>query len=71
MGPLLFIICISDLGCDPASDISKFAGDARIGELVGSDSDPSILQVELYEWYNKRMVDFSFDKCNLLSVGRK
>ncbi len=44
MGPLLFIIYINDQDTRISSDVSKFAGDTKIGRVVKSDQDADVLQ---------------------------
>ncbi len=49
----LFIIYFNDLDTGISSEISKFADDTKIGRVIESDQDASILQDELnrlYDW---------------------
>ncbi len=46
LGPLLFIIYINDLDTGISSDVSKFADDRKIGRVIQSDRDASVLQDE-------------------------
>ena len=73
LGPLLFIIYINDLDTGISSDVSKFADDTKIGRVIESDQDASILQGELnrlYDWADKWQMEFNVGKCSILSVGR-
>ncbi len=51
LGPLLFIIYINDLDTGISSDVSKFPDDTKIGRVIRSNQDASILQNELNSWY--------------------
>ena len=73
LGPLFFIIYINDLDTGISSDVSKFADDTKIGSVIESDQDASILQGELnrlYDWADKWQMEFNVGKCSILSVGR-
>ncbi len=49
LGPLLFIIYINDLDRGVTSDVSKFADNTKIGRLIRSDRDASVMQEELMD----------------------
>ncbi len=47
LGPLFFIIYINDSDTGITSDVSKFANDTKIGRVIQSDHDVSVLLDEL------------------------
>ncbi len=47
VGPAAFIIYINDLDTGITSDVSKFADDTKIGRVIQSDHDASVLKDEL------------------------
>ncbi len=56
-----------------SSDVSKFADDTKIGRVIRSNQDASILQNELdnlYEWAEKWQMRFIVGKRSTKSVGR-
>ncbi len=70
---VVFIIYINDLDTWIASDVRKFAVDTKIGRVVQSDQDASVLQDELdrlCDWAGRWQVEFNVGMCSILSVGR-
>ena len=73
LGPLLFLILISDIDKDIVdSFLSSFADDTRIGKSVSSEEDASGLQGDLnkvYEWATLNNMSFNNSKFELLRYG--
>ena len=70
LGPLLFLVLISDIDSNIMSSfLSSFADDTRIGHAVSSDNDRSALQADLqrvYEWANTNNMQFNSEKFELI-----
>ena len=66
LGPLLFLILISDIDCQLVrSHASSFADDTRVVMNVGSEADVAVLQEELrkvYEWAENNAMVFNSSK---------
>ena len=51
----------------------KFADDAKIGRIIGSDADTTALQSDLeimYEWADRWQMQFNNSRCKVLNIGR-
>ncbi|MEL7079429.1 MAG: reverse transcriptase family protein, partial [Cyanobacteria bacterium J06582_2] len=76
LGPILFIIKISDLdqGLEKSA-ISLFADDSRASSIVSSDSDKNNFQTELndviYPWAPTNKAVFNGDKFEHIHFGKK
>lgn len=54
-----------------SSDICKFVDNTKIGHLIKSDNNASVLQGELdglYEWSRTCMMTFYIDTCNIQNI---
>ncbi len=74
LGPVLFIIYISDIDVGPNNFIAKFADDTKIGNSVISDHDRQSLQDDLSKistWSARWEMPFNVKKCHILQVGTK
>ena len=73
LGPLLFLILISDIDRDIVDAfLSSFADDTRIGMSVMTEDDISVLQSELdkvYAWAANNNMAFNNSKFELLRYG--
>ena len=73
LGPLLFLIMISDIDKDIISSIIRtFADDTKVIQEVSSPEDCQILQQSLnkvYEWADTNNMKFNITKFNLLRYG--
>ena len=74
LGPLLFIIYISDLDLGLVSKINKFADDTKMG--INADSDAAVKQLQedlrkVGEWSKKWQMPFNLDKCKIMHIGHK
>ncbi len=55
------------------NDVSKFADCTKIGRVIQSDQDASVLQDKLdrlYDWAGRWDMEFIVEKCSIPSVGR-
>ncbi len=69
LGPVLFIIYISDIDLGPNNFISKFADDTKIDSAVLSEGDRRSLQEDLRkisDWSVKWKMPFNINKCQIL-----
>ena len=69
LGPLLFLIYISDLDDNITSNVLKFADDTKVFRSVNNDGDKQHLQNDLdrlVKWSEKWQMLFNFGKCKLL-----
>ena len=73
LGPILFLILISDIDADTTSSFSSsFADDTRIGKGIRNVSDASKLQGDLntiYGWAETNNMQFNIDKFELIRYG--
>ena len=73
IGPLLFLILISDIDKDVFNSfLSSFADDTRIGSAISSAYDTSLLQADLqaiYAWAHANNMKFNDTKFELLRYG--
>ena len=71
LGPLIFLILISDIDRDIATSfLSSFADDTRIGQAVDCENDAYTLQQDLqsvYEWCEDNNMAFNSDKFEYMS----
>ena len=72
LGPLLFLILISDIDNDIVdSFLSSFADDTRVGKSVGSDDDVKKLQRDLdkiYAWARDNNMSFNNNNLNFCAM---
>ena len=69
LGPLLFLIYISDLDDNITSNILKFADDTKVFRNVNTDGDKQHLQNDLdklVKWSEKWQMLFNFGTCKCL-----
>ncbi len=75
LGPLLFLILISDIDESITSSfLSSFADDTRIGHAVSSDQDILSLQADLksvYQWAKINNMEFNSEKFEHLHYEAK
>ena len=72
LGPLLFLIYISDLDNNITSNVLKFADDTEVFRKVNTDGDKKHLQNDLdrlVKWSEKWQMLFNFGKCKCLHIG--
>ena len=73
IGPLLFVVYINDLPGKVESNIYLFADDTKIAKSVSTAEDALYLQDDLnrlFEWSKDWLLEFNFDKCHVLTLGR-
>jgi len=72
LGPLLFLIYIDDIAADLSSKVALFADDCILFRSIRSLEDQYLLQQDLdrlVSWSRKWQMNFSPDKCEVLSIG--
>ena len=72
LGPILFLIYISDLDDNITSNILKFADDTKVFKRVNNDGDKQHLQNnldKLVKWSEKWQMLFNFGKWKCLHTG--
>ena len=72
LGPLLFLIYISDLDNNITSNVLKFADDTKVFRKVNTDGDKQHLQNDLnrlVKWSEKWQMLFNFGKYKYLHTG--
>ena len=73
IGPLLFLILISDINKDVKhSSLGLFADDTRVWKHVSSEQDSKSLQQDLgavYNWAKENNMEFNSDKFECISFG--
>ena len=73
LGPILFIILLSDINKDISSVVSSFADDTRVLRSISSRENCCELQTDLntiYNWQSNNNMLFNEDKFELLRYGR-
>jgi len=71
LGPLLFIIFISDLEDKVRNKLLKFAGDTKVFGKVNSAADALQLQDnlnQLFKWANNQQMDFNVEKFVIMHI---
>ena len=75
LGPILFLIYISDIGETlKTSKMSSFADDSKIYAKIQCPEDCQNLQSELntvYKWTTENLMEFNVDKFEVLKIGKK
>ncbi len=74
LGPVLFIIYISDINVGSNNFIEKFADDTKIGNSVIFDRDRQSLQYDLSKisaWSARWEIPFNVKKCHSFQVGTR
>ena len=72
LGPLLFLIYITDLDDNITSNVQKFADDTKVFRKVNNDGDKQHMQNDLdtlLKWFEKWQMLFNFGKCKCLHTG--
>ena len=73
LGPTLFVLFINDLPDIIASTAKIFADDTKLFRTITSDQDFNTLQEDLNklsEWARKWNMQFNYDKCKVLHLGK-
>lgn len=74
LGPILFLIFISDIGDTlTTSKMSSYADDSKVYAKIQSPEDSKNLQLDLnriYTWTEKNLMLFNSDKFEVLKVGK-
>ena len=71
LGPILFIVYISDLDVNLNSNVLKFADDAKVFSEVSSLDKVANLQSDLDKWSEDWQMMFNAQKCKCLHIGYK
>ncbi len=74
LGPILFLIYISDISSRITSNIDKFADDTKIGHTIRTGEDARALQEDLNKlsaWSDRWQMSFNINKCSVLNVGTR
>ena len=72
LGPILFVLFISDLPDTISSKVHIFAYDTKVYMRVASDDDKAKLQDDinsLVQWSDTWKLRFNADKCKVLQLG--
>ena len=72
LGPLLFLIYVSDISDDVSSNVILFADDTKLYSRVERQEDWHILQEDknkLVNWSEKWLMRFNTEKCQVLHFG--
>jgi hypothetical protein len=74
LGPVLFLIYISDIGYNiTRSTVSSYADDSKICKRIRNREDGLQLQIDinkLYEWTNTNLMQFNCEKFEALRIGK-
>ena len=73
LGPVLFLICISDIDYTVDTKIKKFADDTKLYERVWTEAQALSMQSSLdsvFKWGNEGQMLFNLSKCKVLHVGK-
>ena len=74
LGPLLFLIYINDMP-DALNHICKlFADDSKLIGVIKNSNDTMRLQEDLDKlsnWVNEWRMKFNYDKCKIMTIGKK
>ena len=73
LGPLLFVIYISDLEESVTGLLSKFAVNTKVGGFADNDEDHQRIQQDvdqLETWAERWQMEFNPDKCEVMHFGR-
>eukprot|EP00061_Rhincodon_typus_P003342 g19860.t1 len=73
MGPLTFMIYVTDLEDNIAGLISKFVDDIKIGGVADSEQDRQRVQQDIDQleaWSEKWQMEFNPKKCEVMQFGR-
>ena len=74
LGPLLFVIFISDIDDGILSKISKFADDTKLCRAVGDDQEAAIQREDLrrmFRWSQDWQMLFNLEKCSVMHMGKR
>ena len=72
LGPLLFVIYVSDMSSCVSSCLFKYADDAKLYRSISNLTDIQLLQKDvdsLYHWSSNWLLNFSISKCKAMHVG--
>ena len=73
LGPLLFVLYISDLPENIAHHIKLYADDSKIIGIIKTQADAVSLQDDIdkaVEWSHRWLMQFNLEKCKVMHVGR-
>lgn len=68
-GPLLFLVCINDIGDNLNLDVRMFADDCTISRTIRDKQDCSLLQedlIKVYQWTQTWQLTLNTSKCKAL-----
>ena len=69
LGPILFIIFVSDISRNVSSHVSSYADDSKVSKSINNITDRTVLQDDLnqiYEWSEVNKMKFNLEKLELL-----
>ena len=72
LGPLLFLVCVSDIPEHVDSEVRMFADDTKIWRALITTFFHTVLQEDLNqlcEWSRKCLLKFHVGKCNRMHLG--
>ena len=72
LGPILFLIYVSDISDDVSSNVILFADDTKLYSRVERQEDCHTLQEDinkLVNWSEKWLMRFNTEKCKVLHFG--
>ena len=73
LGPLRFIVYITDLDIEVKSKLSKFAGDTKLGGMVDNRRVGDQIQESIdtcIDWAKDWQMEFNLSKCKVLWMGK-
>jgi len=74
LGPVLFLIFISDIDSNLLSSILKFADDIKLFGKANKEEDSRILQADLnhlMDWSGKWQIPFNVSQCKVMHLGHR
>ena len=73
LGPILFLIYVSDIGENITSSIKEYVDDTKVKKPVNNEEDVKSLQSDLdkiYEWAKKNNMKFNGSKFQVIKYGK-